>query len=204
MPLLGEWFVVRLRYIRYLIPVFAGVVLTFAQLKPGGYDLQIYREIARLGLAGNNPYTHRYADFPPAKVLLFMVVERVGSWKGFLVALVVIYYVILLTFLVRRYNFDETSIWLGILLSLAPGVFLMNWYQVFEDKIVYVILMLAVLLVMPDFQLWRSNPHARVQGWKLGVTGLILGMLQAYGGGGALLLPNSGILALSAVTKAMD
>jgi hypothetical protein len=158
-------------------------MLTFARLNPGGYDLQIYREMARLALEGSNPYAHRYADFPPFKMLLFTLVERVGAWHGFLITLAVLHLSVLLVFLIRQYKTDEAAIWLGIVGALAPGVFLVNWYQVFEDKVIYVILMLALLLVIPDFHLRDTAKVTSTQRWKFGLSGLILGILQAYGGG---------------------
>jgi hypothetical protein len=49
--------------------------------------------------------------------------------------------------------------------------------------------MLALLLVIPDFHLRDTAKVTSAQRWKFGLSGLILGILQAYGGGN---IPASG------------
>ena len=144
----------------------------------GGADLTLYRRMAQLALHGADPYSDGYADFPPLKMALFVILEKWHLWVVFRTLGFGALVCIALGF---ASGSRPVSLLAVLLLCFEPLVY-RNWIDPFEDKWLYPLLLLAALMLVraPG---WATNPR-RVRG-----VAAILWPLAAYSGATVLLLP---------------
>src|SRR2546428_2834965 len=87
-----------------------------------GADLRLYRDMAQTALAGGNPWSNAYADFPPLKMALFVFLERFDLWLVFR-ALGFALFATLAMLVVERTAEDGATMLPGLLLVRSPVFF---------------------------------------------------------------------------------
>jgi hypothetical protein len=146
----------------------------------GGADLTLYRRMARVAIAGGNPYADPYADFPPLKMLVLTLLERADLWAVFrslgfaaLVAVTVLF--------AAAENVGPAAFVGALTLCLQPLVY-QNWISPFEDKWIYPLLFIPLLRAARRDTLRGPGASGRA-------ASVWLGILSAYSGVTMLVAP---------------
>lgn len=138
----------------------------------GGADLELYRRMGRAVIEHRDPYLDPYADFPPLKMGLLFVLERLNAWAVFRI----LGFATLLGLslkIVDRDSGDEVSRLAVLTLFFQPLVY-SNWVNPFEDKWIYPLLFLAAT--------WRRAPSRGASaGAPTVMSSLLFGLLAAFG-----------------------
>lgn len=110
-------------------------------------------------------------------MLIFSLLERFDLWYQALVVADVALAALIYSWVIRRYPRDDTAVVCAGALYFGTGVFFLNWFATFEDKIFYAILCLTLMhLLLADVGLKRSTTALAV--------GFVLGISTAFSGSG--------------------
>lgn len=170
----------RERVVGWLVVAIAASLAFTLMPAHGGADLTLYRRMARVAIAGGNPYADPYADFPPLKMLILTLLERANLWAVFrslgfaaLVAVTVLF--------AAAENAGPVAFLAAVALCFQPLVY-QNWISPFEDKWIYPLLFIPLLRV-------ARRDTRRGAGASGRAASVVLGVLSAYSGVMTLLAP---------------
>jgi hypothetical protein len=163
---------------RWLILGLLGAIAFTMVPARGGADLTLYRHMAQVALAGGYPYSDRYADFPPLKMAMIVLLERWRAWAIFRTIGFAALVATSLALAAGNRSWPRLAV---LVLCFQPLVY-HNWVDPFEDKWVYALLILGALVVArpPD---WAREPG------RTRAVAVALGLLAAYSGVTIVLLP---------------